>query len=861
MARISEKAALAQRWKGETGQREIKQRVTPFLWPTFREGRPQWHIIDYESYVEEGFNINTLVYSAIMYKVRARYGVRLRAYKGPVDHPILVKPEHPLAQLVTRPNPHQSYEEFQGQNEVYINLSGNCYIFMVRESTKELPRALYSLRPDRVFVIPGGGTRESGSLIMGYLYVPEGRTAWLKMDKIGQRRALESGDVLPIITENMMHIKFPNPGDPLEGMGEGLSPLMACAQSVDVDNMVTSFLNLFFKRGTMMQGILSYDVPMDPTTIGNVRQQWKDIYGGFTNWAEIGILDQGGKYQRVAPTFEEMGFESIDARNETRVCGPFGVPPILLGTRIGLLRSTYCLPVSSRISTPFGLKHISDIVSGDWVWSFVDGHLEPKRVTWSGKVGRKLLYRVKTKNRTLVATGNHPLMVRIKGHNRTSNETRGPTCGWKSVADIKVAESISNLSFGKADRLVQPKWYPDLNGDVLPDGNKAEIGFLQFCGAILGDGTVQLSNGAVNMAIPKSNPCRTYYEELAACHFTKRAGNYHDIDNREPANVGGRDGEFWFCAMDEARRLDALGFGGRVFTKRIPGWVYSLSRELRLAFLAGIVDTDGHITSLGELHISFANEELTYDVRELLISVGIQCGNVRRQDRRKEDPRFKREMYTMFRIAASNARQIAEIPFVNPVYRKRAIANQDRKFKGDGADAQKVGLAEHLGFYRVVGIEQLDVEDVYDITVEGGHSFVADGIVVHNSNVQEARKGCWEDTLVPEGRLFEVEYHYHLKTDDGGFVAFDYSRIPALQKNIPELVTAWMNMVRHGVPKDIATEVTGLPLPPLEDGQKIYHVRNLVPVGGELLPELPSSDTIGQEVEDDMNRSREQPEE
>jgi hypothetical protein len=65
------------------------------------------------------------------------------------------------------------------------------------------------------------------------------------------------------------------------------------------------------------------------------------MYGGSEKWTEIGILDQGGSYQRIGTSFDEMGFEAIDERNESRILGPLGVPPILIGTRMGLARATY----------------------------------------------------------------------------------------------------------------------------------------------------------------------------------------------------------------------------------------------------------------------------------------------------------------------------------------------------------------------------------------------------------------------------------------------------------------------------------------------------------------------------------------
>jgi hypothetical protein len=150
-----------------------------------------------------------------------------------------------------------------------------------------------------------------------------------------------SQDAVPFLPRDIVHIKLPNPADPLEGLGYGLSPISSLARVADVDNRVTSFLNDFFRRGTMMTMALKFKVPLDDDQINRIRGRWKDIYGGSDNWSEIGIFDEDGSIERLGMTFEEMGFEAIDERNESRILGPFGVPPILIGTRTGLARSTY----------------------------------------------------------------------------------------------------------------------------------------------------------------------------------------------------------------------------------------------------------------------------------------------------------------------------------------------------------------------------------------------------------------------------------------------------------------------------------------------------------------------------------------
>ena len=111
--------------------------------------------------------------------------------------------------------------------------------------------------------------------------------------------------------------------------------------------MVTDFLNTFFQKGTMITGILTFDIPLKEDVVDTILARWEDKYGGHGKWS-TGVLDRGGKYERLGLTFEEMGFAEQDARNECRILGPFGVPPILISSRVGLERSTYSNYESAR---------------------------------------------------------------------------------------------------------------------------------------------------------------------------------------------------------------------------------------------------------------------------------------------------------------------------------------------------------------------------------------------------------------------------------------------------------------------------------------------------------------------------------
>jgi len=314
----------------------------PYYWPPKKEGKPQPHPIDFPTYATEAFNKNSVVYTGIMYKVRTMTSAPLRAYSGTRKEPRILPLDHELQKLCLRPNVSQSWEEFHGYNIVCLNLDGNSYVQLEREGDDIAgrPIAMYPLRPDKVFIVPDN-TDVGRKGVVGYVYVPEGKSAYESWDRATRQAAQDSGKVKVYGPDEIIHVKYPNPLDDLDGMGYGLSPQSSLANTIAIDNRLTKFLRNFLERGGVPPFWFSYDVPLDDTEIARLREYVESIYGGTDNWVRPGVLDKGGKINRVGLTLEEMGFTGLDERSETRLLGPQGVPPMVVGTRVGLFRSTY----------------------------------------------------------------------------------------------------------------------------------------------------------------------------------------------------------------------------------------------------------------------------------------------------------------------------------------------------------------------------------------------------------------------------------------------------------------------------------------------------------------------------------------
>ena len=74
---------------------------------------------------------------------------------------------------------------------------------------------------------------------------------------------------------------------------------------------------------------------------------------------------------------------------------------------------------------------------------------------------------------------------------------------------------------------------------------------------------------------------------------------------------------------------------------------------------------------------------------------------------------------------------------------------------------------------------------------------------------------------------------YFLQTDTGGFVAFDYSRVDALKKDIAPIVDAHYKLWQTGVPANMAARTVGLEIEEIPGGDVGYLPLNVVPVASE----------------------------
>lgn len=782
--------AIAQLWAN------VKTSLTPTLsmmTSTWGSHTPTYTAAKYDNFVREGYLKCELIFACVNARASTTASVSLKVYDKKTHAELL---DHPLRTLLEHPNPFISEYDFWRMVMINLDLAGMAPFQKVRDNAGRVI-SLWHLRPDGISM-----RRSPTEYLAGYTYSLQGATP---ID-------LDRRDVLLFIERD--------PRDPLTPV----SRAQVASRIIDVDNALTDYIKLYWEQGGTPMGVLTSKLKLSPDQITRARANWTARYGGAKNWTEPVVLDNDTTYQQIGTNFKDMGFADLDGRSEVRICTVMGVPPIIVGTTIGLGRNTFCLPAEARVMTLNGPRAIVDVQAGERVWSYVAGRLVDRQVTWSGQTGVKRVYKIRTKNRILKASDNHPVLTRIPGNSKGSNAERHATVAWKQVADLK-----------PGDWIVQATSYPDQNNTVSPDGLPATEEMLQWLGAFIGDGcyTGGKQLAGLQLSIPAFDRTRCHYEDLTKRLFVKHTGggiragrrikdgsteaivalrdagnSYRSIGEKYGLSTGSvydrvmtvtrpvpertapcviREVRFGFTisTAKDAARVYSYGFVRGAKNKRIPGWVFGLSESLRLAFIAGLVDTDGSIDKRGALSYTSASRLLIEDIKDLLLSIGIVSSNLSKvtipASRLPQAGLY--ESYTAWTIVASSAHDVARIPFADPLYRERVESNT-RRHKPCGRDAAEAGL-NGLGFYRITAITELEEVPVYDLTVEDGHSFVADGVVVHNSNYEEARRAWWEDILAPEYKRLADQVNMDIVPEFGDdvYVKWDMANIPALRED------------------------------------------------------------------------------
>jgi Fe-S cluster assembly protein SufB len=419
-----------------------------------------------------------------------------------------------------------------------------------------------------------------------------------------------------------------------------------------------------------------------------------------------------------------------------------------------------------------GQVPIKEVAYGDSVFAYDEAaeRFVVAPVKASAQTDTRQTYEVITARRRIRATDNHPMLV-LRDERKPGRQRARYYRRWVTVGEIKPGDFIAVPrqipEFGVAAEL------PSVVG--LPTPAVSSVDLMWLLGLYIGDGNLHLSTKTyrVQFAIPATDiELRAELTRVVNELFGLRcieADEYRVVVNSK--------------ALTEW--ITQIGFTGLSLTKRVPDWVYSVPVDQRLAFLGGWVDADGYVSpaSSGSVLLTSANEPLITQARELAELSGLRSAGPWSftQPYRHAPER----MQTAWRLGISG--EFERLGCRNP---KRTDRFGRRAYFQSSNGAHGTTIRVHcndwLGFERVKSVEPYAVEPVYDIEVDGPHNFVAEGLVVHNSEVVYHQI---REDLEAQGVIF-LDTDTGLKEHEDIFKQYFSTVIPAGDNKFSALNTA-----------------------------------------------------------------------
>ena len=273
-------------------------------------GRPVWSGRDFTAYSKEGYEQNAIAYRCVRMTADACAGIELQVYQGEEQ-----LSESPLLDLLRRPNPFMSGRDLIAEAVSYFKLHGNLYLEGVTLDGQL--EEIYSLRPDRMKVIPGRrGYPEA------YRYeVGEGRC--YDFNQIVDRE-----QIAPI-----MHMREFHPTDDWYG----LSPISPAAYSIDTFNQAGAFNKALLDNSASPSGALVYgggedgNATLSAEQFERLKKELEENYSGAKNAGKPLLLDGGLDWRAMGMSPREIEFISSKREAAREICQALSVPSMLLG--------------------------------------------------------------------------------------------------------------------------------------------------------------------------------------------------------------------------------------------------------------------------------------------------------------------------------------------------------------------------------------------------------------------------------------------------------------------------------------------------------------------------------------------------
>ena len=300
-----------------------------------------------------------------------------------------------------------------------------------------------------------------------------------------------------------------------------------------------------------------------------------------------------------------------------------------------------------------------------------------------------------------VVYSHHTLAKRVPGKRSTNEQMK--YWKWREAGDLKIGDQLGTIEevpfFGDLSI-----WEPRMVGWLIGDGSYGK------------DKTPVLSNCEEEiLSYVKSSFSTTVEKE----YLTKTGKTYQEIRIRE------------ICSY-----LRELGIYGQTKDRKtLPPAIHSCTKEDICELLGGFFDTDSYISlpknkTKPTIVLTAAYKSILDEVILLLQKLGIH-GKIRFA---KPNPKNPIDRNGCYRLEISDVKSLKKftenISFFPKEKQNRLELYKELLEEVEGRNSKYI---HNLRFEKITNVERIGEQLVYNLTAEGSNTYIANGIVTHNT--------------------------------------------------------------------------------------------------------------------------------
>ncbi|HYB75341.1 MAG TPA: LAGLIDADG family homing endonuclease, partial [Nitrososphaerales archaeon] len=413
----------------------------------------------------------------------------------------------------------------------------------------------------------------------------------------------------------------------------------------------------------------------------------------------------------------------------------------------GLFMGRGCVAADTIVKTDSGVKYVQEVQPGDAIAVHHGSHrMFYKPVASLSRQGVRPVLVVRTRTHFIRATENHPMLAlsidRTDRRNQSGTfSSRGypASLTWKMISDLEVGDYVVTVKRYQTpgSRKFSNTPRRTVNGLIVTPKLARVLGYY------LGDGFTETRRNGQNSHLSFSEG----HEELVA-RYSELCEEVFGIPALVRGHVGGNSMVLSVYSREIADIIDSLGFHKPALEKRVPGWVFSLVDDLKIAFIRGYLDADGNfftrktkLIEYGSFGFESTNKCVIEDLRELAVSAGLQVSNL--TTRRNHGYSSKTSHRFFISEYASVCRLLDPSESLRgPRTRLYSLNERSNELKlmWDWSRLQ-ILESEIFALERVLAVSPDGQSMTFDISMadKKDPNFIANGFVVHNSHPLRGR--------------------------------------------------------------------------------------------------------------------------